>query len=96
MDRRRQGRRKTGRFDQPDGAIDADVEALADMNGVWIDKVDDRHPPKMIVPDMDSSVSPTHGEQEGTKRPFAKGRGRSQGKGRAYDEGNHLTCRLLA
>jgi hypothetical protein len=26
----------------------------------------DRHPPKMIILDMDSSVSPTHGEQEGT------------------------------
>ena len=36
------------------------------MNGVWIDKVHDRHPPKMIILDMDSSVSPTHGEQEGT------------------------------
>ena len=42
------------------------VEALVDMNGVWIDKVHDRHPPKMIILDMDSSVSPTHGEQEGT------------------------------
>ena len=36
------------------------------MNGVWIDKVHDRHRPKMIILDMDSSVSPTHGEQEGT------------------------------
>ena len=27
---------------------------------------DDRHPPKMIILDMDSSVSPTHGDQEGT------------------------------
>ena len=26
----------------------------------------DRHPPKMIILDMDSSVSPTYGEQEGT------------------------------
>ena len=43
------------------------VEALVDMNGVWIDKVHVRfrHPPKMIILDMDSSVSPTHGEQEG-------------------------------
>ena len=31
-----------------------------DMNGVWIDKVHDRHPPKMIILAMDSSVSPTH------------------------------------
>ena len=27
-----------------------------DMNGAWIEKVHDRHPPKMIVLDMDSSV----------------------------------------
>ena len=26
----------------------------------------ERHPPKMIVLDMDSSVSPTHGDQEGS------------------------------
>ena len=26
----------------------------------------ERHPPKIIVLDMDSSVSPTHGDQEGT------------------------------
>jgi hypothetical protein len=32
---------------------------------VWIDKVYDRHPPKMIILDMDSSVSPAHGDQEG-------------------------------
>jgi len=35
---------------------------LAGMNGAWIDKVHDRRPPKMIVLDMDKSVSPTHGE----------------------------------
>ena len=47
-------------------ATDANVGALADMNGVWIDKVHDRRPPKMIILDMDNSVSPTHGEQAGT------------------------------
>ena len=36
------------------------------MNGMWIDKVHDRRPPRMIILDMDSSVSPTHGDQEGT------------------------------
>jgi len=55
-----------GRFETELLATDENVEALADMNGVWIDKVHDRHPPKMIILDMDSSVSPTHGEQEGT------------------------------
>ena len=55
-----------GRFETELLATGANVEVLADMNGVWIDKVHDRRPPKMIILDMDSSVSPTHGEQEGT------------------------------
>ncbi|MEE1562763.1 MAG: IS1380 family transposase, partial [Alphaproteobacteria bacterium] len=55
-----------GRFETKVLATDANVEALTNMNGVWIDKVHDRHPPTMIILDMDSSVSPTHGEQEGT------------------------------
>ena len=55
-----------GRFETELLATDENVEALVYMNGVWIDKVHDRHPPKMIILDMDSSVSPTHGEQEGT------------------------------
>ena len=55
-----------GRFETELLATDANVEALADMNGVWIDKVHDRHPPTKIILDMDSSVSPTHGDQEGT------------------------------
>ena len=61
-------------FHQPDGTLrdrsywppTRTLKSLVDMNGVWIDKVHDRHPPKMIILDMDSSVSPTHGEQEGT------------------------------
>ena len=54
-----------GRFETALLATDANIEALADMNGVWIDRVHDRRPPKMLILDMDSSVSPTHGEQEG-------------------------------
>jgi len=55
-----------GRFETGVLATDANVEALADMNGVWVDRVHDRHPPTEIILDMDSSVSPTHGDQEGT------------------------------
>lgn len=55
-----------GRFETKPLASDVNIEALTDMSGVWIDKVHDRRPPKMIILDMDSSVSPTHGEQEGT------------------------------
>ena len=54
-----------GRFETELLATDANVEALADMNGVWIDRVHDRYPPTEIILDMDSSVSPTHGDQEG-------------------------------
>jgi len=48
------------------------LSALADLPGQWIDKVHQRRPPKMIVLDMDSSESPTYGEQEGTvlRGPF--------------------------
>jgi hypothetical protein len=55
-----------GRFETELLATDANFETLSDMNGVWIDKVHDRRPPKMVILDMDSSVSPTHGEQEGS------------------------------
>jgi hypothetical protein len=36
----------------------------AHLPGQWIDLVHGRRPPRGIVLDMDSSVSPTHGEQE--------------------------------
>jgi len=55
-----------GRFETELLATDANVEALADLSGQWIDRVHDRHPPSKIILDMDSSVSPTHGDQEGT------------------------------
>ena len=53
-----------GRFETEILATDANVEVLTDMNGSWIDRVHDRRPPKKVVLDMDSSVSPTHGDQE--------------------------------
>ena len=55
-----------GRFETELLANDVNVEALAEMNGMWIDKVHDRCPPTKIILDMDSSGSPTHGEQEGS------------------------------
>ena len=54
-----------GRF-ETDLATEENLAALADLSGQWIDSVHDRRPPKMIILDMDSSVSPTHGDQEGT------------------------------
>ena len=55
-----------GRFETELLASDENFVALTDLSGVWIDRVHDRRPPKMIILDMDSSASPTHGDQEGT------------------------------
>jgi hypothetical protein len=54
-----------GRFETETLALDENREALADLNGQWIDRFHDRNGLKYIVLDMDSSVSPTHGDQEG-------------------------------
>jgi hypothetical protein len=35
------------------------------LPGQWIDAAHQRHPPQIVVLDMDSSESPTYGEQEG-------------------------------
>ena len=55
-----------GRFETEWLASDANLTALADLCGAWIDRVHDRKPPDGIILDMDSSVSPTYGAQEGT------------------------------
>jgi len=55
-----------GRFETELLASDENFAALIELSGQWIDRVHDRRPPKMIILDLDSSVSPTHGEQEGT------------------------------
>jgi hypothetical protein len=54
-----------GRFETELLASDVNVEALADRSGAWINRVYDRRLLKMIILNMDSSVSPTHGEQKG-------------------------------
>jgi hypothetical protein len=55
-----------GRFETEWLTRDDNLATLADLRGRWTDRVHGRRPPKAIVLDMDSSVSPTHGEQEGT------------------------------
>ena len=55
------GRFETKWLSQPEN-----LAALADLPGQWVDKVHQRRPPKIIVLDMDSSESPTYGEQEGS------------------------------
>jgi hypothetical protein len=55
-----------GRFETEWLAKPENLATLADLPGEWIDAVHQRRSPKMIVLDMDSSESPTYGEQEGS------------------------------
>ena len=55
-----------GRFETETLTLAGNRKALADLNGQWIDRFHDRNGLKYIVLDMDSSVSPTHGDQEGS------------------------------
>ena len=55
-----------GRFETKWLSRAENLAALADLSGQWIDKVHHRRPPKTIVLDMDSSESPTYGDQEGS------------------------------
>ena len=54
------------RFETEMLATDENLNNLTDLCGQWVDQVDDRIPMKQLILDMDSSVSPTHGQQEGS------------------------------
>jgi hypothetical protein len=64
MDRPAASTSQMGRFETEWLASEANLAALTDLSGAWIDRVHVRRPPRGIELDMDSSVSPTHGEQE--------------------------------
>jgi hypothetical protein len=55
-----------GRFETEWLASEANIAVLTDLSGAWIDRVHVRRPPDGIILDMDSSESPTHGQQEGS------------------------------
>src|SRR5215213_5186960 len=55
-----------GRFETEVLTQEANLSTLTDLSGRWIDRVHGRRPVKGIVLDMDSSVSPTYGGQEGS------------------------------
>ena len=61
-----------GRFETAWLTRPENLTALADLPGRWIDTVHERRPLRIVVLDMDSSESPTYGEQEGRRlqRPF--------------------------
>jgi hypothetical protein len=60
------------RFDTEWLTRPGNLTALADLPGRWTDTVHERRPPRIVVLDMDSSESPTYGEQDGSasQRPF--------------------------
>jgi hypothetical protein len=60
----RGGGELVGRFETRWLTAEKNLSALADLSGQWIDRVHARRPPRGVLLDMDSSVSPTHGEQE--------------------------------
>src|SRR5215204_4127850 len=55
-----------GRFETKWLSRPENLTALIDLPGQWIDKVRRWRVPKTLVLDMDSSESPTYGEQEGS------------------------------
>ena len=55
-----------GRFETEWLATDANLDAVSDLSGAWIDRVHARRPPDGLILDMDSSESPTYGLQEGS------------------------------
>jgi hypothetical protein len=55
-----------GRFETTVLTQAENLEALMDLSGKWIDRLRQRKPIREIVLDMDSSVSETYGQQEGS------------------------------
>ena len=66
LDRAAASSSQMGRVETEWLATEANVKALTDLSGAWIDRVHERKPPRTIILDLDSSESPTHGEQEGS------------------------------
>jgi len=55
-----------GRFETEVLTQQTNLEVLMDLPGRWVDRLRQRRPVREIILDMDSSVSETHGEQEGS------------------------------
>jgi hypothetical protein len=55
-----------GRYETETLTQSKNLELLTNMPGVWVDRVHQRKPLEQIILDMDSSVSPTYGNQEGS------------------------------
>jgi hypothetical protein len=66
LDRPAASTSQMGRFETEWLATEANLAALTDLSGAWIDRVYRRRPPDGIILDMDSSESQTHGQQGGS------------------------------
>src|SRR5215212_4424477 len=66
LDRPAASSSEMGRFETEWLASEVNLAVLTDLSGAWIDRVHVRRPPDGIILDMDSSESPTHGQQEGS------------------------------
>ena len=66
LDRRGASTSQMGRVETEWLATEENLAALDNLSGIWIDRVHDRKKPKIIILDLDSSESPTHGDQEGS------------------------------
>src|SRR6516225_3943373 len=66
LDRRAASTSQMGRFETAWLTSEGNLTALTDLSGTWIDRVHARKSQTAIVLDMDSSVSETHGAQEGS------------------------------
>ena len=78
LDRRAASTSQMGRFETEWLATEENFAVLNYLPGAWIDRVHDRKIPKIIILDMDSSVSPTHGGQECQRRSKISPPGRSK------------------
>jgi len=58
---------EVGRLETEILSTSSNIKKLMDLSGDWIDMVHQRKPPKQLILDMDSSVSETYGQQEGTE-----------------------------
>jgi hypothetical protein len=57
---------EVGRFETEMLSTKNNLTSLMNLSGRWIDKVHQRKPLKELILDMDSSVSETYGDQQGT------------------------------
>jgi hypothetical protein len=66
LDRPAASTSEMGRLETEWLATGANLATLTDLPGAWVDRVHRRRPPDGIILDIDSSESPTWGEQEGS------------------------------